>query len=159
MGQSFSEFAARGNFLDLAEYITNDPDLKIDEYHEKVLGWYQLDGKQYGIPYGIDVQFIVYNKTLFKEAGVPLPTDDWTLEEFLAAAKKLTIDRDKDGRIDQYGFRGELPECMWGAQFVADDGSKATCDTPEMVAWAQFNLDMLYKWKVAPTRSSTRSWR
>lgn len=157
MGQAFSEFAARGNFLDLSDRIANDPKLNVDEFHPTVRSWYRYGGKQYGLPYGIDVQFIVYNKTLFKEAGVPLPTDDWTLDEFLAAAKKLTIDRDGDGRIDQYGYRGDLPECMWGAQFVADDGSKATCNSPEMVAWAQFNLDLLYKWKVAPTPDETRA--
>ena len=150
MGQSFAEFAARGNFLDLSDRIIVDPDIDLGEYHPKVVTWYSFGSKQYGIPYGVDVQFIVYNKSAFREAGLPYPKDGWTLDEFLHAAKELTIDRDGDGRIDQYGFRGVLPEAMWGAQFVALDGSRAMCNAPEMVQWANFMLDLRYKWKVAP---------
>ena len=44
---------------------------------------------------------LFYNEAMLEEAGVAVPT---TREEFVAAAKALTVDSDNDGRIDQYGF-------------------------------------------------------
>ena len=31
-----------------------------------------------------------YNKDMFEAAGLDLPTDDWTMDDFYAAAKALT---------------------------------------------------------------------
>ncbi|MBC7282199.1 extracellular solute-binding protein [Hoeflea sp.] len=44
---------------------------------------------------------LFYNQAMLEAAGVAVPT---TPEEFVAAAKALTLDTDGDGRIDQYGF-------------------------------------------------------
>ena len=107
-------------------------------------------GKQLGIPFGVDMEFIAYNKKLFDEAGVDYPRDDWILEEFLEKAKRLTKDRNGDGRIDQYGFRGGLDCSAFGAQILAEDGSRACCNTPQMVRHLQFHLDLAHKWRVAP---------
>src|SRR3712207_7658069 len=47
---------------------------------------------------------IYYNRKLFREAGLPdPPPKDWPWHEWLAACKKLTKDRDGDGRLDQFG--------------------------------------------------------
>ena len=154
MGQSFAEFAMRGAFLDLSDRIAAEVDLS--EYHQKVLSWYRLGGKQYGIPYGIDMEFIVYNKALFDEAGVAYPRDGWTIEEFVETSRKLTLDRDGDGRVDQYGYRGEINEATFGGVFVSEDGSRALCDTPEVVEALRFNLDLVHKWRVAPSPAERR---
>lgn len=44
---------------------------------------------------------LFYNKDMLDAAKIAVPTNP---EEFLAAAKALTVDTDGDGRIDQYGF-------------------------------------------------------
>ena len=62
---------------------------------------FEQDGKMYGVlllGYGYS---LYYNEKMFEEAGVSVPA---TLEELYEAAKKLTVDKDKDGVIDQYGF-------------------------------------------------------
>ena len=61
----------------------------------------KLNGHQYGVlllGYGYS---LYYNEKMFEEAGVSVPT---TMEELYEAAKKLTVDKDNDGNIDQYGF-------------------------------------------------------
>ncbi len=52
-----------------------------------------------GVPALVDNLAIVYNKKLFKDAGVAPPTPDWTWDDFRAAAKKLT-----DPSKKQYGW-------------------------------------------------------
>ena len=49
-----------------------------------------VDGKVIGIPALVDNLAVVYNKTLFAKAGLPLPSADWTWSQFVADAKKLT---------------------------------------------------------------------
>lgn len=75
----------------------------VDEYiaRDKVTGPYpqgftsveqstKRNGKTYLIPLQMGVMIMFYAKRLFDEAGVPYPKDEWTFEEFLETAKKLT---------------------------------------------------------------------
>jgi raffinose/stachyose/melibiose transport system substrate-binding protein len=48
---------------------------------------YQIDGKQYGIPYNLGVVGVWYNKKLFKQAGIDGTPTTW--DEFLGDVQKL----------------------------------------------------------------------
>jgi raffinose/stachyose/melibiose transport system substrate-binding protein len=48
---------------------------------------YQIDGKQYGVPYNLGVVGVWYNKKLFKKAGIDGPPSTW--DEFLSDVQKL----------------------------------------------------------------------
>jgi multiple sugar transport system substrate-binding protein len=50
----------------------------------------QVDGQQLAVPYDFGPLVMFYNADRFREAGVPVPTTDWTVEDFLAAAQSLT---------------------------------------------------------------------
>ena len=70
-----------------------------------------LEGKSYGLVllnYGWG---LIYNEGMLKQAGVAVPT---TEPELFEAAKKLTRDRDGDGRIDQYGMAMNTSSSSWG---------------------------------------------
>jgi multiple sugar transport system substrate-binding protein len=54
---------------------------------------------------------LFYNKQMLADAKVDVPK---TLEEFVAAAKTLTKDRDGDGRVDQYGLPLTTAGSSWG---------------------------------------------
>jgi multiple sugar transport system substrate-binding protein len=52
---------------------------------------------------------VFYNKRIFQEAGIKNPQqlqneDKWDWNAMLEAAKKLTVDKNGDGKIDQYGL-------------------------------------------------------
>jgi multiple sugar transport system substrate-binding protein len=49
-----------------------------------------VNGKVIGIPALVDNLAVVYNKALFAQAHLPLPTSNWTWNQFVADAKKLT---------------------------------------------------------------------
>lgn len=93
---------AMGNALDLSERVKND--LDVSQYSKTLFAGSDADGKLWGIPHGINSLAVYYNKTLFDEAGLSYPSEEWTFDDMTDIAKKLTRDTDGDGTIDQYGI-------------------------------------------------------
>lgn len=56
------------------------------------------------IPFALVTTVLYYNKDAFDKAGLSYPTDDWSWTDFRNAARRLTIDKNGDGKIDQWGF-------------------------------------------------------
>lgn len=73
--------------------------LNAENYPQGLINLYNIDGVQYALPKDFDTIGLWYNKTLFDEAGMDYPTDEWTWEDLVDAAEKLTKD---DGSV--YGF-------------------------------------------------------
>lgn len=49
----------------------------------------QANGDVTGISNGTNARCFAYNPAIFDEAGVPYPTDNWTWDDFAAAARKI----------------------------------------------------------------------
>ena len=88
----------------------------IDKYKDKfTLGW-KVDGKIYSIPFSASTRGLIYNKDMFKEAGLvdengePTPPKTW--DELVEYAKILT-----DKSSDKYGIIFPL---KWGTWFASD---------------------------------------
>jgi multiple sugar transport system substrate-binding protein len=63
---------------------------KTSDFVTTLINAFSYNGKVYGIPKDFNTLGLVYNKDLFKAAGVAEPTNDWTWTDLSAAAKKLT---------------------------------------------------------------------
>jgi ABC-type glycerol-3-phosphate transport system substrate-binding protein len=87
--------------LDLQPLIDADPSFQLDDYPAALLAPYRQGNLLHGLPWGVDFRVLVYNQNLFDAAGLRLPTADWTIDDFLGAAQKLTAG---EGDIRQYGF-------------------------------------------------------
>ena len=98
-------YAATGVLENLDPYIEKSG-YKLDDYWPGLLESAKFDGHVYGLPRDIDVGVLYYNKDIFKEAGVDLPTDQWTWDDLLAAAEKLTK-KDASGKIERYALAAE----------------------------------------------------
>jgi multiple sugar transport system substrate-binding protein len=95
-----------------------------------------VNGKVIGIPALVDNLAVVYNKTLFAKAGLPVPSANWTWQQFIADAQKLT-----DPSIKQYGTAYVTPgseDTVWhweallweaGGQLLSADGKQAAFDS------------------------------
>lgn len=110
---------------------------------------YQFKGKTYGLPQVTDTLALLYNKRLFKEAGVEPPK---TMNEFLTIAQKLT-NKDKG----QYGFvmRGDsywIQPFVWafGGGLIDSNDLSVKINTPESVKGLQFVIDLKDKYGVIP---------
>ncbi|MGC8898562.1 MAG: extracellular solute-binding protein [Bacteroidota bacterium] len=84
------------------------------------VGWDRMaqfrsaDGNYYQIPWKTNPVMMVYNKNLFKSAGINHPPR--TYSEFFSDARKLTYDSDGDGVIDHWiGYRDIRP--IWWQRY------------------------------------------
>jgi multiple sugar transport system substrate-binding protein len=103
------------------------------------------DGKIYDIPAVTESIGLYYRTDLFEEAGLEPPK---TWDEWLAAAEKLTVDKDGDGKIDQYGFGfcGDPNQLGFAFQSLTwsnggnyfDAENRVTIDAPEVVEALEF---------------------
>ncbi|HDI46014.1 MAG TPA: sugar ABC transporter substrate-binding protein [Candidatus Omnitrophica bacterium] len=155
----FTNFWGKGVFLDLTSFIKNDKTFSLNDFFPPIVDHFTIDGKVYGIPRDVaPFACIYYNKSLFDQAGIPYPCDDWTWDDLLEIAKKLTV-YDKNGRVKRYGFY------TWAWQnFVLSNGgslvddvkhpTELTLDSLQAKEGLQFYVDLIHKYKVSPTPSA-----
>jgi multiple sugar transport system substrate-binding protein len=120
------------------EFLTADD--KKDFLPNALEAWSQ-DGKLYGLPLGMTVHGLLLNLDLFKERNVEPPKDgQWTWNEFVDDMKKLTYDKDGDGKTDVYGMSTYVKNgyyeswpflYMDGGRPLSDDLTKFTFDSKE----------------------------
>lgn len=135
--EPFAEFARENAFLPLDPYIERD-EYDMTDFFKKAQEEFELNGVTYGLCQGWGAIVLLYNKDIFEERGVTY-SDDWTWKDFDEAANKLTFDRDGDGDIDVYGYRGRRNfshACIaiWsaGGEVLNKDKTKWTLTTPEV---------------------------
>lgn len=143
-------YAARGVLENLGPWIAGSG-YNVDDYWPFLLDSARYQGDIYGLPRDIEAHVLYYNKKMFDEAGVPYPTDEWTWEDLLAAAEKLTV-RDAEGRVTRYALGmegGKWPQWVGqaGGQVLDDlvNPSKCTLDTPEAMRGLTFFADLMDK--------------
>ena len=121
-----------------------------DDYDPSALSVMESGGKLYGLPYDTATMFLYYNADLFEKAGSPLPTNDWTIDDFETAAKTIT---DKTGvkgfaaSIDEFQWLS-LPMAISGVQPVNEDG-ELDLTNPAFVDAATWYGDLVSSEKVS----------
>lgn len=93
-------FASQELLLPIEPLIAEDertgrPTLRPEDFYQATLDCFRFDGQTtgrgtlYGIPKDFTTIGFYYNKTLFDNAGLPYPKDDWTWDDFIATARRL----------------------------------------------------------------------
>src|SRR6266545_497902 len=141
-------YAATGVLEDLDPYIQKN-NYDLNDYWPSLLESAKLDGKVYGLPRDSGLEVLYYNKAIFDEAKVAYPTDKWTWDDLLDAAKKLTI-VESNGRVKRYGLGMEGGKwSLWLNQNKAsmlDDmrnPSKCTLTDPKAIDAINFFANMM----------------
>ncbi len=100
----YAPLAARGVLEPLAPYLRSSEVIAEVDFFPQAIEPFRWRGQLMCIPQNISSLVVYYNRDLFDAAGLDYPNDDWTWDEFLAAAQALTLDLDGDGITDQYGL-------------------------------------------------------
>lgn len=100
-------WTSQGLFTDLTSRIDGLPGIdKVGQAHIVASSW---EGKKYGLPLIIDLSVWMYNKQLFKDAGLDPEDPPTTLAEFAAAARAVQA-LNREGVYGTY-FGGNCGGC------------------------------------------------
>lgn len=137
----------RGQYLDLRPYVA-DPEYWDASFPAATLQWLRSVGEESDALYGFPNQFTVtgpfINRTLFEQAGVPVPSDTndaVTWEEWTEATRLVQEATGAYGiAMDRSGHRFAGPAFSQGATYFNEDGT-VTIDTPGFRRMAQLLID------------------
>jgi multiple sugar transport system substrate-binding protein len=114
-------------------------------------------GKVYGLPFLQSGISLVWNKTLFAEAGLDPETPPKTWEELREMAKTLTkADGSQWGYSIMDNTTGEMlnfvpvPIVNYGGELTNEDDSEWVATSPEHIEGLQFQVAMIQEDKTAP---------
>ena len=96
----FSDFMRSKALLDISRLLKRDK-INLAAYYQNGLADSIYKGHYYGLPWGTAPTFMVLNNKMFKDAGLAMPSLDWTWDEFLKDCKILSKG---EGGNRQYGF-------------------------------------------------------
>jgi multiple sugar transport system substrate-binding protein len=114
-------FLMQQNVLEpLDSYIT--PSFDLADFEPNLLQPFIAQSQIYGLPKDYSTLALFYNKKAFETADLQQPPKTW--QALLSSAKRLTIDRNKDGKTDQYGF-GIIPELPRQTHVIRAMGGEA----------------------------------
>lgn len=109
------------------------------------------DGRLWRMPAELSTAVTYFNADMFREAGLANPSElgeGWTWERLLGSARRLTIDRDGDGRPDQYGV-SQIPAIRWQTMIRQAGGNlfdrdllptRSRINTPPVLEATRFRL-------------------
>jgi multiple sugar transport system substrate-binding protein len=131
------EFAHDGQLTDITDEAKKLPFYQSLSPSHMRLGTYQ--GKQYALPFSAESSMLLYNKTLFKRAGLNPDQPPTTWAELEADAKKITA---LGGGVKGFYFSGACGSCniftltpyVWasGGDVLSADGKTATLKNPAL---------------------------
>lgn len=165
-----------GGLMDLSALMEADSFVPGDVFYELVYKTGFVDGKPIAIAKDYSVSAFYANVDLFDKAGIPLPEEGWTYDDYLQIAQQLTVDKNGNNatspdfdpaNVVQWGasapywggdtgwWRGfQSFLYSWGAHTISDDGKTTTGllnSEKAVTAWEWFR-DFIHKYHVAPDR-------
>ncbi len=166
-----------GYLADLGPIMAKD---NFDPAKEFFTGVYKtgiVDGQLVAVAKDYSVSAFYVNTALLLKAGIAVPKEGWTYDEYLKMAQKLTVDKNGNNSTSPdfdpaniAVFGTSLPQWdgtsgwwrgfqsflySWGAHTISADGKTTTgyINSPKaLTAWTWYR-DLLLKYKVAPTGS------
>lgn len=143
-------FAKSGVLEDLTDLAKSLP--YFDHLSKAHVGTGTYDGRIYALPMSADASVLLWNKRLFKEAGLDPDKGPASWAEIEAAAGKVN---GLGGDIRGFYFSGACGGCnaftfmplIWasGGDILVDGGKRATIDTPQMHDAINFYRDLVAK--------------
>jgi multiple sugar transport system substrate-binding protein len=150
--------------MPLDQLAGQDKDVNLPDFSKVIVDGLSYKGQLFALAYDFGPYVTFFNKTLFQKAGVPLPKDDWSLDDFVQTAHAMT--RDIDG-AQVYGYAApnnwdRIASWIYsnGGDWADPDFKKSMLSSPATAEAIQFFAGLLNKEKVgAPiTDPSNANW-
>lgn len=146
MAPNYASYIVRaesGSYLSLDDYFTEEGTTAEDAYNVIV----RVNDQTYGIPGEMKYNLVLINKDMLDEAGLDVPSLDWTWDDYHVYAQKLTSGSGADTKYGSY-FHSWGSCNLWGissgkggSTFFNDDKT-LTFDNPNLAKFLQLRYDM-----------------
>lgn len=144
-GPNIGLYASNGQIEPITGAI-DAGDIDTANYPESLVDLYSVDDVNYGVPKDFDTIGIWTNRALFEQAGVELPTSDWTWDEFQSTAEQISTALAADG---VYGVSGGMDgqttyyNTIFQSGGTVIDGDTSGYASPESQEGIQFWTDLI----------------
>jgi multiple sugar transport system substrate-binding protein len=141
-----ASLGSQGCFTPLEDFMSSEPSLNESRFFPHVWKMVSFDGHVWAVPTTTDSTCLLWNKALFRRAGLDPERPPRTMKELDEFAAKLTI---KEGaRIKQIGFLPWLPwdettgwGMIFGGTWYDEEKDRVVCGTDphiiESLRWQQ----------------------
>jgi multiple sugar transport system substrate-binding protein len=140
--------AKRNVPLALDDLFASDTSWSPDDYFAGSIADFQLDGKLYAMPRETTASVMIYNKTLIEERGAPLPTEDWTWDDFVEIARTVTGGEgaDKVYGVANFNANAYTFVRVWqkGGDILDESRTEFTMNEEPAVAGVQSIADLIH---------------
>lgn len=150
--ENFVSYAKKGSLLDMTSTIAEDESFDASVLNEQAYNAYNFEEKQFGMVGSFSNVVTFYNKDLFDQAGIDYPTNEWTWQDELAAAKEISKLGD-----DIYGTYSPVTmnefykvAAQNGGQLFDSDGTP-TFDRAENIEALEYMVNNVVTEKVSPS--------
>lgn len=154
------EFASHGALAQQDELIRQSG-LDVGDFVPRAWKAGVWEGRRYALPLDVHPLGLYYNVDLFRKAGISKPPE--TLDEFIAAGKKLTRINEKGEK--QWGFaftwlhsNGLTFLNQFGSGLLTDDLKRSAMDTPQTVEALKLMLRLIEVEKICPRPEGSDAW-
>ncbi len=150
-------YVKAGKLENLNSYIKKSRKIFYDDFFTNSVFALSYNDFSYAIPRDISNLVIYYNKDLFDKYSISYPQKNWSLNDFLVIAQKLTHDTNNDGKIDIFGFGYEEDSLFWlpflwsnGGGIISSDSGEIILNKKNSKDALQFYIDLRNKYHVSP---------
>ena len=145
------QFVETGAIAPLDDYVAADPDINIKDFYPLLADYDVMGSKRYALPVSTNNMQLIWNKDLFKKAGLDPEKAPTNWDEMQAMAEKCQDPANGVVGFEFYtqptgeGITWQFQVWLWaaGGQFLNADNTAAAFNTPEGLKALTFVSDML----------------
>ncbi|CAM3845041.1 sugar ABC transporter substrate-binding protein [Cohnella lubricantis] len=138
LGGNVIDYANKDVLLDLGPYVGNE--LKLDDMDPTMIEYGTVNGKLIHVSVGANARGIIVNKTMFDKAGIPVPQDGWTWDDYARISKEIS-DKLGDGYYGTYNFTTDGMDIYLkqnGKQLYDMANNKLGFEEADILPWFQY---------------------
>ncbi|GAP12494.1 ABC-type sugar transport system, periplasmic component [Longilinea arvoryzae] len=145
------QFVETGAIAPLDDYVAADANININDFYPLLANYDVMGGKRYALPVSTNNMQLIWNKDLFKKAGLDPEKAPATWDEMQAMAKQCQDPANGVVGFEFYtqptgeGITWQFQVWLWaaGGEFLNADNTAAAFNTPEGLKALTYVSDML----------------
>ena len=158
LGGGFDQYVASDVYAPLDDIVAASK-FDLGQYYPEAIEALRTEGKLYGLPWTLQLGSACstyYNKPIFDSAGVAYPTSDWTWNDLVETAQKLTNHEEGIWGLRTENYYAGTPVTLarsHGGDLLSTDGRTCTLGDETTRQGLQIFSDLYMDWKVSPASS------